>query len=224
MKKKNSREQRPADFTNKPFRELKGVTPSAPKPAISPAKVHSPSDIVDDADLFRNAMRGVRRVMQQPDAPPNPRTPTGGDGVAAPHREDDEGRRLFIEAMRNIGAAASLEDDIDTDDEERRSTSSRMRRLKRGMIRISEELDLHGLFKDDAIAQLAQFITGAYSRHRQAVLVITGKGINSPDGPVLQGAVAAWLREQGRGLVAEFGPAPRDKGGRGAFVVFLKTR
>jgi len=54
------------------------------------------------------------------------------------------------------------------------------------------------------------------------VLVITGKGINSPEGPVLQGAVAGWLRQQGKGMVAEFSPAPRDKGGSGAFVVFLK--
>ena len=56
------------------------------------------------------------------------------------------------------------------------------------------------------------------------MLVITGKGINSAEGPVLQGAVADWLREKGRGLVAEFAPAPRDKGGSGAFVVFLKNK
>ncbi|HWR73104.1 MAG TPA: DNA mismatch repair protein MutS, partial [Nitrospirota bacterium] len=33
-----------------------------------------------------------------------------------------------------------------------------------------------------------------------------------------------WLREQGKGMVAEFAPAPRDKGGSGAFVVFLRRR
>jgi DNA-nicking Smr family endonuclease len=35
--------------------------------------------------------------------------------------------------------------------------------------------------------------------------------------------VAAWLREQGRGMVVEIAPAPRDKGGSGAVVVFLKA-
>jgi DNA-nicking Smr family endonuclease len=99
-----------------------------------------------------------------------------------------------------------------------------MRQLKRGTIRISAELDLHGFLKDEALARLEHFISDAYSLGRQAVLVITGKGINSPDGPVLPGAVSRWLREPGKGMVAEFHPAPRDKGGSGAFVVFLKQK
>ena len=99
-----------------------------------------------------------------------------------------------------------------------------MRQLKRGTIRISEELDLHGFLKDEALKRLEHFIANAYARGSQSVLVITGKGINSPEGPVLPGAVAAWLREQGRGMIAEFHPAPRDRGGSGAIVVFLRQR
>jgi DNA-nicking Smr family endonuclease len=98
-----------------------------------------------------------------------------------------------------------------------------MKLLKRGTIRISEELDLHGYLKDEALQRLEHFITGALHRGRKAVLVITGKGINSPEGPVLQGAVADWLRDKGRAMVAEFEKAPRDKGGSGAVVVFLRT-
>jgi DNA-nicking Smr family endonuclease len=56
------------------------------------------------------------------------------------------------------------------------------------------------------------------------VLVITGKGINSPEGPVLQRVVAEWLRKEGKGTVAEFAPAPREMGGSGAFVVFLRKQ
>ena len=106
----------------------------------------------------------------------------------------------------------------------RRSAVGRMRQLKRGAIRIREELDLHGEIRDAALVKLEHFIAGAFHRGQKAVLVITGKGINSPEGPVLQGAVAAWLRGKGKGMVAEFAPAPRDLGGSGAFVVFLKVR
>ena len=102
--------------------------------------------------------------------------------------------------------------------------SNRMRQLKRGAIRIQQELDLHGLIKDEALGSLERFIMDAYNRGRQAVLVITGKGINSPEGPVLQGAVSRWLGERGKGMIAEFAPAPREMGGSGAFVVFLKSR
>jgi DNA-nicking Smr family endonuclease len=36
--------------------------------------------------------------------------------------------------------------------------------------------------------------------------------------------VAEWLRKKGKGLVAEFSAAPRELGGSGAFVVFLKKK
>jgi DNA-nicking Smr family endonuclease len=99
-----------------------------------------------------------------------------------------------------------------------------MRQLKNGSIRLDLELDLHGLTRDEALTSLSRFIAGAYNRGQKAVLVITGKGNNSPAEPVLQGAVASWLREAGKSQVAEFAPAPRTMGGSGAFVVFLKEK
>jgi DNA-nicking Smr family endonuclease len=95
--------------------------------------------------------------------------------------------------------------------------------LKRGTIRISDELDLHDFSVTRRLpgsgtsskAHLSGSGSGA-GDHR--------KRVNSPEGPVLQGAVAAWLRERGKGMVAEFSSAPRDKGGTGAFVVFLKKK
>lgn len=102
--------------------------------------------------------------------------------------------------------------------------SSRMRQLKKGTLRISGELDLHGFLREDALGKLGHFIAAAYARGQQAVLVITGKGINSAEGPVLRGAVEEWLRTRAKGMVAETHPAPRDKGGSGAFVVFLKKK
>jgi DNA-nicking Smr family endonuclease len=99
-----------------------------------------------------------------------------------------------------------------------------MRQLKRGAIRISQELDLHGFLKDEALKRLERFLANAFSLGQEAVLVITGKGINSPEGPVLRGAVAECLREKGKTLVAEVSKAPREMGGSGAFVVFLKKK
>ena len=96
--------------------------------------------------------------------------------------------------------------------------------MKRGTIRISRELDLHGFLKHEALIRLKQFVDAASSGGHEAVLVITGKGINSPEGPVLQGAVKEWLGKEGKTLVAEFSPAPRALGGSGAFVVFLRKK
>ena len=84
------------------------------------------------------------------------------------------------------------------------------------------ELDLHGLTRAQALESLGHFITGAWKRDMEAVLVITGKGNNSSGEPVLQAAVSGWLREKGKKMVVEFAPAPRQMGGSGAFVVFLR--
>jgi DNA-nicking Smr family endonuclease len=83
-------------------------------------------------------------------------------------------------------------------------------------------LDLHGLRREEALAALPRFLRSALQKGQKAVLVITGKGNHSAEEPVLQQAVASWLREAGRELVVEFAPAPREMGGSGAFVVFLR--
>jgi len=79
------------------------------------------------------------------------------------------------------------------------------------------------LTREEALNALPRFLRNAAAYGEKAVLVITGKGLNSPGEPVLQQAVAGWLQESGKGLVLEFAPAPRDMGGHGAFVVFLRN-
>jgi DNA-nicking Smr family endonuclease len=227
MKKKKSKpsEQAPsADFKNNPFRSLKGVVtgreqvPSKNKPAAK--REEKPASAEDDAALFLRAMEGARKIerVDATIAAPRKQATTIPPGVGS--REDED---LFLRAMQKIGTTFH-EFEPEPEETEHRSQTNRMRQLKRGTLRISQELDLHGYLKDEALTRLEHFVANAYDLGQSAVLVITGKGINSPEGPVLQGAVAAWLRGKGKGMVAEFGAAPRDKGGSGAFVVFLKKK
>jgi len=138
---------------------------------------------------------------------------------------DEEERRVFFREIEKLELDVKFRDELPEDVTLLRAAgSNRLRELKRGAIHISLELDLHGLTRDEALASLVRFIGGAYNRSQKAVLVITGKGNNSPEEPVLQGAVAGWLRDRGKGMVAEFTPAPRQLGGSGAFVVFLKDK
>lgn len=226
MKKQKKPEDKLAgDFKTNPFKALKGFAPlPVPKEkkqaAPPPRPVNEPQE-EDDALLFLRSVEGARRIA-------------GDAGPAAPRTEktsavtlrggSQEDVQLFLEAMQKIGTtfphqAAEPEED----GEERRTATSRTRQLRRGSISIAETLDLHGYGKDEALQRLARFISGAYHRGSKAVLVITGKGLNSPEGPVLQGSVDAWLREQGKSMVIETAQAPRDKGGSGAVVVFLRT-
>lgn len=218
MTRKKPLKKKSAESSHCPFGVLKGLTPAPLPDKKTPARTPVPPDIspVDEDSLFRQAMSGVRR-----------RDPAGchHGSKKTPQRDvplEDEDRELFLRAMQAIPSAVA--DKRETASSALRSSPNRRRQLKRGEVTIATELDLHGYLRDEALFRLEHFISSAAAKGFPAVLVITGKGVNSPDGPVLQRAVAHWLQEQGKGLVAEFAPAPRDKGGSGAFVVFLKNR
>lgn len=225
MKKKKSEEKTSAEFKNHPFKSLKGFTPrhapSGKKPLTAPVRKTEAKNTEDEASLFLRAVEGARRMDPTPDPDaPEPKS-TNVRQSAAGEPED----ALFLQAMRSMGTSFRDESsERETGESASGAHRGRMRQLKRGTIRISQQLDLHGFLKDEAVVRLERFIIDAFSQGQKAVLVITGKGLNSPDGPVLQGMVADWLRQRGKGMVADFSPAPRDKGGSGAFVVFLKEQ
>ncbi len=227
MKKRKLSERHSPDFKNNPFKSLKGFSPTHAQTQPSVRKRTDRTE--NDSELFFRAVAGTKKIAQEDSSGPMRATGKPGKGAATvdntPLEEQDN--QIFLQAMQKIGTTMPKmprADDEEMDHEKPRSASSRMRQLKRGTIRLAGELDLHGFLRDDAIARLENFLSSAYAKGREAVLVITGKGINSPDGPVLQGAVAAWLRKQGKRMVAEFAPSPRDLGGSGAFVVFLRKK
>ena len=226
MKKNKSSEQPPADFKNNPFKSLKGFAPPrAPRSKTSapaPVRTKTAAGDEDESSLFLRAVEGAKLLHHTPEGSVAPVTRTLPEGTMKSAPEDAQ---LFLSAMQKIGTSfRETLPEQELEEAERRSPTSRMKQLKRGTLRIAQELDLHGFLKDEALVRLEHFIAAAFSRGQQAVLVITGKGINSPEGPVLQGAVAEWLKVKGKGVVAEFAPAPRDLGGSGAVVVFLKKK
>lgn len=221
-RKNNKKEPGAGAFQNRPFKALKGVTPKAPAPPPAASKASSNEERVDDDELFLRSVSGARPINAESEQDPGPPSPVT---VRQQPGDEENNRDLFLQAMGALNTTTLRTETPEPEDtESTRSPSSRMRQLKRGTIRIGDELDLHGFLKDEALRRLEHFIASAYARGSQAVLVITGKGINSPEGPVLPGAAAAWLREEGKVMVAEFHPAPREKGGSGAIVAFLRKR
>jgi len=224
MKKNKPADRQAPDFKNSPFKSLKGFAPQPSNDPSPPRKRNEQRE--DDSELFFRAMAGTKQLTPGENADKSSSTgKTDKQATVESIPLEQKDKQLFLQAMKKIGTTATEVRRIEEISQEKpRSASSRMRQLKRGTIRVSGELDLHGFLRDEALTKLEHFVSSAYARGREAVLVITGKGINSPDGPVLQGAVAAWLREQGKRMVAEFVAAPRDLGGSGAFVVFLRKK
>lgn len=222
--------KRQQSFKSTPFSALKGVAlpvppPREPQPA--PPVAPPAQTAGTDNDLFLQAMDGVRRLDDTPQAtarpgaaPPAQKRPAS----AAPRRMevDPADAEAFSRAIGQLHLDVTFSDRFPEEDELKPLGANRLRQLKRGIIRVERQLDLHGLTRDEALEAIPRFLRNARVHGEKAVLVITGKGNNSPGEPVLQQAVAAWLRDAGREFVLEFAPAPREMGGSGAFVVFLR--
>jgi len=97
-----------------------------------------------------------------------------------------------------------------------------MRRLRRGLYPIQDELDLHGQNQAEARNRLADFIARSRDSGRRCVRIIHGKGSRSGGrGPVLKTAVNLWLRRHMD--VMAFTSARAIDGGTGAVYVLLRA-
>ena len=94
-------------------------------------------------------------------------------------------------------------------------------RLRRGHWAIQGELDLHGMRRDEARDQLAEFLREAERRGWRCLRVVHGKGHGSPGRePVLKAKVQRWLGQKGQ--VLAFTQASAPMGGAGALIVLLR--
>lgn len=234
MSSKKKKEQKPAapkPFRNDPFAALKGlsVEPTPPPEPVKKVVVSKPEPAAEL--LFSQAMSGVRRLddQEQPKSTRSGRKkqlPASPKPVQEPKhtlpREEAVARKTFLQEVEKLQLDVRFEDHLPEEEELRSLAGNRLRQLKRGVIQLNRQLDLHGLTREEAIESLAPFLQSAYGAGEKGVLIITGKGNHSVEGPVLQQIVAAWLREQGRTWMSEYAPAPPDMGGSGAYVVFLR--
>ncbi|HUL01523.1 MAG TPA: Smr/MutS family protein [Nitrospirota bacterium] len=223
MKKKNDiANKKSGKFKNAPFKPLQGLTRqhTPEKTKLFSKQHHHNTCTEDDANLFFRAMANVKRFNAANDQIiVSTKLPVRENPVNVALKDE----QLFLQAVQQISTSFHKDvSDKGNEVAEHISLTSRMRQLKRGTVRISQELDLHGYLKEEAIRRLERFISNAFSTSQNAVLVITGKGNNSPDGPVLRRAVVHWLQDKGKRMIAEFSSAPRHRGGTGAFVIFLK--
>jgi DNA-nicking Smr family endonuclease len=193
--------------------------PAAPEPRPAPPE--------DDGDgLFLQAMGGVRRLQDEPreglKGSATPPVRTTDRRAPTPPAADCAATELFLEEIGRLKLEKKFVEALPDEDELKPLAGNRLKQVKRGVISLDRQLDLHGLTRNEALEELPRFLRNARAKACKAVLVITGKGLNSSAEPVLQQAVTGWLRDAGRELVVEFAPAPREMGGSGALVVFLR--
>jgi len=194
-------------------------TPDPPQAASKPpsARTSTPGTEEESQALFVRAMQGV--------APVNGKgrdvaASVKGGGNAAAHdpakglREVLEGKVEF--ALHHTdeyveGFVVGLDPLV-------------LARLRAGQYSPEKHLDLHGMNAEQAHDALTWFIKDAYQKSLRTVVVVTGRGRNSPDGiGVLRPMLQQWLsREPFKRVVLAFCTARAHDGGPGAVYVLLR--
>lgn len=168
----------------------------------------------DDAALFRAAVGPLRELKPPPEAqrkaPPAP----------LPRQFERDENEALAASKLSTGA----ESDADALSYRRPEVPARvLRRLRRGLYAVQDEIDLHQLLAAQAEEVLRLFLNDARSHDRRCVRIIHGKGLHSKgDGPVLKPLVDRMLSR--RGDVLAYTSAPPAQGGSGAVLVLLATR
>jgi len=212
---------------NRPFERLKLIKPAATKPAARPARSEKPpprpplaSPKESDETLFAQAMHDVRPLPSGPERILH--TPTAR--LPDPDAEDRE-VRAELEGLVGGEVPFHLSDTDEFMEGAAADLDRRTRlRLRRGEFAVQGHLDLHGQTRDEAHVSLETFVRRERALGHRCILVIHGRGLNSPAQiPVLKESVGRWLSRGalGRQTLAFCTARPCD-GGAGALYVLLR--
>jgi DNA-nicking Smr family endonuclease len=216
---------------NRPFAAvLKGVKiakkkdlPPAVTKAVAAASQPDQPGEVDESDFYR-AMNGVvpmdRERIKGRDVRPTVPTPS------PPSPADEEQKAL--EALRDL-VSGRVEFTLEYSDEYIQGFVTDLdpkvyRQLRAGQFSPEAHLDLHGLNAEQAMFALLPFVREHYLAGKRCLLVIPGRGANSPGGvAVLKEELKSWLtRDPLRRVVLAFATAQSRHGGAGALYVLLR--
>ena len=214
-----------ASAFNTPFRNLKKTVkiPEKPvvqeKPALPPVPPQETAE--SDEEFFARQMQNVTplkndgRVRVTP-PPPNVHL-----------RAQTEENEALAELYDLVAGRAGF-DITDTDEYVEGIVNGLdirlVRKLRTGEFSRQAALDLHGMTSDAAHLEVENFILGAVRMGLRCVLIVHGRGRNSPGQiPVLKDRLQQWLtRAKLARLVLAFATARPHDGGPGAMYVLLR--
>jgi DNA-nicking Smr family endonuclease len=179
---------------------------------------------VVEATLFQSSLGGVRRMPVSdryvPPTVPKSVVPAGAPARKLTPAEDDAA--VLRESLSDLFEVDHyLEDDPALNYSAPGVGPDVMKKMRKGQWPVQDELDLHGLNRDQARDALGAFLTRAGQRNHRCVCVIHGRGFGSRgQEPVLKSMVHSWLVQKG---VVAFCQARNHEGGEGALIVLLRA-
>jgi DNA-nicking Smr family endonuclease len=175
-----------------------------------------------EEDVFLRAMQDVQPLKDKKGREVVPHSPQ----KSKPRREshEEQGRR-YLEDLVNGRVEFEIQDTNEFLQGSVKGLDSRLiRKLKAGQYSPEAHLDLHGLTVEEAHVNLILFVKKSYLSGKRCLLVIPGRGKNSPEGKgVLREQLHAWLtRNPLKRVVLAFTTAQPQHGGAGALYILLR--
>ncbi len=179
------------------------------------------SDGAADADraALEAALEGVKPLRRGPGAPTRTREPAAAAAAARLARRAQESGRTDDGAFEIVTSGERVEGVAVGVDR------AWLRRLRAGDVRVETRVDLHGLNARSAHGAVRRALLDAHAEGSRCVLVVHGRGLHSPEGPVLRAFLLRWLTESrvAPTVMAFASARPRD-GGEGATYVLLRRK
>ena len=165
------------------------------------------------SDEFRKAVAGTRplkqaRRVELKRPAPAPVTTRHHDDEAAALAESMVGPLTVEEALDSGEDPSFLRDGV---------ARQTLRKLRRGQFAIEASIDLHGLTRGLASAQVDGFLQQCVARGQRCVRIVHGKGLG-----VLKAQVRKSLPL--RDEVLAYCEAPENDGGSGVLLVLLRSK
>nr|WP_175048103.1 Smr/MutS family protein [Duganella vulcania] len=177
-----------------------------------------------EANIFQASVGGVKRMPVSDRYVPS--LPKSAATAAAPARkltqaEDDAA--VLRESLSDLFEVDHyLEDDPALNYAAPGVGPDVVKKMRKGHWPVQDELDLHGLRRDDARDAIGDFLRKSAMRNYRCVCVIHGRGFGSRgQEPVLKSMVHSWLVQKEE--VVAFCQARSSEGGEGALIVLLRA-
>ncbi len=218
-KKKRTEKSSPASYNNNPFNQLKGFAASGSEEELPLAPVVEAIPVVEKERTFADEMDFLGVDPLDPAAEITRECPSVVTVILDDLTLEQSDENLFLESLGQLDVRFSDH----APQKIKPAAPRRLKQLKQGRLTPDASLDLHGLQRHQVAGKIKYFLQNATYHQWQTVLIVTGRGLHSPDGePVLRDEAEKVLATAGNPLIAEWGRAPRQYGGEGALVVFLK--
>lgn len=202
-------------LTHTPFKGLKATLESM----HFPLRERKVADARSDEEIFREAMSDVREIPEYRNLPGE----KSSRNCRIPSRKDDAIETLHrivrgeirIRLSDTAEFMAWVKPDIRKDIVEK---------LHGGEYSVQDSIDLHGMTLAEAEDALFHFFKGAIRKRLFCIKVIHGRGLRSPRGPVLKGALKKLLHGAFSKWILAYATARHSDGGLGATYIILKSR